>query len=1257
MKSNESTKITKASSLNDFSFESEHTVNSLIHPSMGSNLLCKVPQNELMSYILLDKHPLFHYADANNDIHVLCLGSGVFIRQMILSMLSVGQMASKNSKHSPKLHVHVASMDASNAQKALSNDLPELMNYVTVNNEKARVQEYAVLTFEDTKNLFYKTVYQRIAQKYGAFCHYTVISLGENANNAQLAENFAREIGAVSSRKAIVNYYLTQKSLEHLSLGANTVKKTPENVKIAPFGNLLTSYKKEVTDLGLKAFRVHYLYEKLYHQNVSKQDLMKNFAEDEYGQRSSLGAAVHINYKLASMDALYAPERSHKPIAYCHGKTIERYNACLADPVKYNRLLQLEHIRWMMFMITDGYTPMLEDDFKKYSFNMVDGRYNGAVKCSFDHVKKHPCLVPCNDLGIQLPADRSQWDEYDSEEKIAASGYDELDKLSLRVHLWAQNRVSTETFAHIHHVINDKLNSFVKFLNDTVSTSSFEENEIYKALADVKVSLAARLNQKSRQDVLKKLEKVKPLMVRLYENAIEKQVERYQKICEELTAKILTLSGLDFRYGQEQRQNVRDKLNEIDKFIQSIPNTEDCDSTLPSQLTQSYKILKTSVESIIIASVNQTTEEAGKIESLIDTLAFDPMITAYCKCCHSIMNNIWSSIDRTMDVYREFAKYRDYKDADSTLIEHLLWTKFDDNIMLIKPAAQTMAANIASAMIIEPQKLVYLGLEEQQSLTNFFKNHGGNSELSFRSCDFYDIQATTDILNELILSNPGMTYVVDITDASPLSAVAAYTLTKKYPSLALVNCNVSEFTICNIVNFPYASMYRIKNHIQATEIFELYGATRKNSTAKSDHGNYLPRVWNYMDQIWAFYKECRKKEIELPAKPNFYKPQGDDHEASDITKTVKVSAWHIFCQYNSRQPQESNEIHLTNLLQNYMFKESLHIINADIAQDSGLYDIFQKLKDKGHIKAHINKKNNQIIHPGLLWEEIGDQVVISANMRSWISQKFDSLIENLGSQKLEAEITDDHVYINSGTKTFFHIQGYKNGARNYTFSKEDFPKLYYEGVSFNNTHIWDLLTSLQSHGLLTALSSKKEGSAGQNEQSSKNSDISIYYTYASSAIKECFSVAGNILEARVWHSAMKTKYFDSIEANYSFNWANKMISNELDIILTHGLKTLICSCKATTKVNNAHLYELSALAHQFSVNSVPVFIYTADEIYDENSDVAKNQNSMAHFLNRAKEMGIAVIGPEILFSDDKDALGKALMEIAEGTYDAEKYIK
>jgi hypothetical protein len=148
----------------------------------------------------------------------------------------------------------------------------------------------------------------------------------------------------------------------------------------------------------------------------------------------------------------------------------------------------------------------------------------------------------------------------------------------------------------------------------------------------------------------------------------------------------------------------------------------------------------------------------------------------------------------------------------------------------------------------------------------------------------------------------------------------------------------------------------------------------------------------------------------------------------------------------------------------------------------------------------------------------------------------------------------------------------------------------------------------------------------------------VSFTYNNRAVRDCLTTAGNILEAYVWHAAEQTGYFDSLQANFSFRWHNSNVSNELDVILTHGLTTLVCSCK-TSKFNKEHLYEIADLSRRFSVNSKPVIIYSSDKAMEN----GKTSDTTDAVRERAREMGIYLIDRDILDGN----LGEELRRIAE----------
>ena len=139
--------------------------------------------------------------------------------------------------------------------------------------------------------------------------------------------------------------------------------------------------------------------------------------------------------------------------------------------------------------------------------------------------------------------------------------------------------------------------------------------------------------------------------------------------------------------------------------------------------------------------------------------------------------------------------------------------------------------------------------------------------------------------------------------------------------------------------------------------------------------------------------------------------------------------------------------------------------------------------------------------------------------------------------------------------------------------------------------------------------------------------MKISFVYSSLAAKECLQTAGNILELYIWYEAKRKQFFDSIQSNSKVIWKEATeketadgLENELDVIITKGLKSLIISAK-TAKFNKSHLYEIRSLTDMFSLNSKAVIVYSSKEAIEEGC----RTTDLQPVKNRAKAMGVYLI--------------------------------
>ncbi len=429
------------------------------------NLLRHVEPDELMSYALLEKHPLYRYKADDGDLHILCLGSGVFVKRMILSSISCGQMIG------PRLYIHVVSAESEDRFKnELLKTAPLLEDYSNLTGKMNNGHEYVTFTYRQVENLLDPDMCDEVAKQYCA-SRYIVISLGSNNRNSTLADMYASclALHVKSGKDTLIHYYLSEDAARNIRSDSGQESELPEWIHLIPFGDDVTEYLPVVRELGHRTLRMSYLYDKLSDPYASLEKTARNFAGDKYGQRSSCAAALHAKYKLESLGINSSPSTNHRAI-------IPAYLSAARGP-RRGELLELEHRRWIMYMAADGYRFPTLNEINGYAFLDSKWGFNGAFKST--NLKLHHCLVPCSTAGVCLPDARQEWDRYESFSQIDETAYDELDKMSLKVHLLAKKRISNLTTGRI--LLGDMENTF---LSQIELKSTVAEEDIGEAAGE-----------------------------------------------------------------------------------------------------------------------------------------------------------------------------------------------------------------------------------------------------------------------------------------------------------------------------------------------------------------------------------------------------------------------------------------------------------------------------------------------------------------------------------------------------------------------------------------------------------------------------------------------------------------------------------------------------------------------------------------------------------------------------------------------------
>ena len=126
------------------------------------------------------------------------------------------------------------------------------------------------------------------------------------------------------------------------------------------------------------------------------------------------------------------------------------------------------------------------------------------------------------------------------------------------------------------------------------------------------------------------------------------------------------------------------------------------------------------------------------------------------------------------------------------------------------------------------------------------------------------------------------------------------------------------------------------------------------------------------------------------------------------------------------------------------------------------------------------------------------------------------------------------------------------------------------------------------------------------------------FCFSSKPIKRLLTTEGLLLEMYVYYQALSTGYFDEIYSGAQVT-VNEIVSNEFDLILVKGYKTLVVEIKSRVDLNQEMYHKLANLSKQYGINATPVLIGDTVEKKEFDNSINEMQRS------RGEEYGIITI--------------------------------
>ena len=363
-------------------------------------------------YRLLSEYPLYDAfvrgPQQEEAYTVAILGTDAWAENLFRTVYWCGQILNKH------LNIHLISPDAERFARHIHAQIPEL-------EENDGREAYCQVAFEalDPESEAFEA---RLMQQPLRDCRIWYVSLGADRRNIAVAMALGRRLRAIHLTESfhgwvhyVVNNNALTASLQAWQAGSR------DGCTLHPFGS--------VQDLYSGSNQWGILHDFAWMINNAWQEKKGEFsAENEYKRRSSLAAALHIQYKLYSGGFL-APNLCPEQLPLKIRESLHLYLQAPADQARDYAIGYNEHRRWNAYMRSSGYRSVLLADWVEFCRNK--GEVTSRDKASGLHV----CLT---DFEGPEPVSRLKDQDWEADlpqrDPVRFAQLDGLDRVSWQLH-------------------------------------------------------------------------------------------------------------------------------------------------------------------------------------------------------------------------------------------------------------------------------------------------------------------------------------------------------------------------------------------------------------------------------------------------------------------------------------------------------------------------------------------------------------------------------------------------------------------------------------------------------------------------------------------------------------------------------------------------------------------------------------------------------------------------------------------------------
>ncbi len=430
---------------------------------------------------LLINHPIYNTQE--DTMKILVLGCGVYGQQFIDLCLQAGQMIDK------KLEVKIVTHDVEKYKKQYLERRPALKEFFEIDGEgDTSENSYGKLFFLSpadfgskfesgfnkntniNEELFIKIANVKKNQAHNkelvqeivlneCDSNYIFVALGEDELNKQVAKSCYNVVKELSLDSFIAFIYSKE-------LKKNETNEKLKSVNIKAKASENSNYE----EIERMAFNAHLTWCSPLKLNADIKTLKKDF-KDKYNHDSSVASVLSIKYKLHSLRDLFEvsldslDKKTLEKVAMEVNDFLKAKNKNKQYQDKFIRLVNVEHRRWVVEKITQGWTCLTNYEA------CLSGVINDKKK------KLHPCIVKSNsDFNLA-----EQYKNISTNKWIKAmwnnpcledNSLDDLDMVSLNLHRKFLNEankikrtysVNGEEYQRILSIISENIEAQLAF--------------------------------------------------------------------------------------------------------------------------------------------------------------------------------------------------------------------------------------------------------------------------------------------------------------------------------------------------------------------------------------------------------------------------------------------------------------------------------------------------------------------------------------------------------------------------------------------------------------------------------------------------------------------------------------------------------------------------------------------------------------------------------------------------------------------------